>query len=221
MNITITGADDAVDPSDLLKLGEEFPFVEWAFLWSKKRAGTSRYPSLGWIERAQDALCFATHLCGEAARDAMSGTAMPEFALGGRIQINGYVPGRSLLSDHWGNLRFILQCRDEESLSAVAYDSSRMPQSYVLFDASCGCGKSSATWPRRPLGTRFGWAGGIGPDNVDEVISELHCADMSVMHDSHAWIDMESGVRTNDVFDLEKVRRVLEQVATLNERGRL
>ena len=29
------------------------------------------------------------------------------------------------------------------------------------------------------------------------------------------WIDMESGVRTDDKLDLAKVRRVLEQIATL------
>lgn len=32
------------------------------------------------------------------------------------------------------------------------------------------------------------------------------------------WIDMETGVRTDNRFDLRKVRRVLEQVATVNAR---
>ncbi len=228
MNVTITGADDAVDPSDLLRLSEEFPFVEWGILQSPKRLGTPRYPSDGWVagwhravKNASVRVQWAFHLCGGAARSTVLGGEGWLHPTPQRAQINGYVPGGCAargvsglvaLSDAFG-VEFILQCRHVGDIQAIAHDSQQIPRASVLFDASGGCGKSPATWPRRPFGTRFGWAGGIGPDNVDDVISELHCADMSVMHDSHAWIDMESGVRTDDRLDLVKVRRVLECVA--------
>ena len=43
--VTITGADDRVDPWELARLSEEFPHVEWGVLISTGRAGTPRYPS--------------------------------------------------------------------------------------------------------------------------------------------------------------------------------
>ena len=51
---TITGADDLVDPDDLVVLSREYPFVEWAILISASRAGTPRYPSSAWLERLQN-----------------------------------------------------------------------------------------------------------------------------------------------------------------------
>jgi hypothetical protein len=47
--VTITGADDIVDHDDMLKLCEEFPFLEWGILVSFDRAGTARYPSVPWL----------------------------------------------------------------------------------------------------------------------------------------------------------------------------
>lgn len=47
--VSITGADDSVNPKDLVELSEEFPFVEWAILLSKSRMRSNRYPSLNWM----------------------------------------------------------------------------------------------------------------------------------------------------------------------------
>jgi len=75
--VTITGADDGVDPSDLLSLSQRYPFVEWGVLVSWKRYGTLRYPSPQWIDtlalaqRVSGTGAFAAHLCGEAMRDAV------------------------------------------------------------------------------------------------------------------------------------------------------
>lgn len=69
--VTITGADDAVDPRHLFELSREFPYVEWAILRSIGRVGTNRYPSEAWLhELGHEALKhrdarFAAHLCGE------------------------------------------------------------------------------------------------------------------------------------------------------------
>ena len=49
--VTITGADDAVDPGALVALSAEFPFVEWGILFSKSREGEARYPSAEWAAR--------------------------------------------------------------------------------------------------------------------------------------------------------------------------
>ena len=212
INVTITGADDRANPADLRRLSDEFPFVEWAFLWSAKRAGTPRYPTQKWIERAQEGLAFATHLCGTAARLAMNGERMPPFVWGGRIQINGYTPGYAQRMAAWGELRFILQCRSEDTLQACADDAAEYPRVSVLFDTSGGHGRKPIRWPSTPCGCTLGFAGGIGPDNVLQVIGDIGPREPY-------WIDMESGVRTEDRLDLAKVRRVLEQVAELNAKG--
>jgi hypothetical protein len=52
--ITITGADDQVDPRELAMLSAEFPFVEWGILMSESRAGTSRYPGQTWMLHLDD-----------------------------------------------------------------------------------------------------------------------------------------------------------------------
>ena len=37
--ITVTGADDLVDPAELCAIAADFPFVEWGILFSAKRTG--------------------------------------------------------------------------------------------------------------------------------------------------------------------------------------
>lgn len=72
----------------------------------------------------------------------------------------------------------------------------------LLFDPSGGRGIGGHAWPSPPPATRMGYAGGIGPDNIEQVLDQV--APLGA-----AWIDMESGVRTDDRFDLDKVREVL------------
>jgi hypothetical protein len=107
--VTITGADDRVDPSALADLSAEFPFVEWGILASKGREGTPRYPTREWMQRLDEAAArfetrsdvvfarrmnLSLHLCGEYAREALSGSGMfvppTEFR---RVQLNGWNPG--------------------------------------------------------------------------------------------------------------------------------
>ena len=216
--VTITGADDAVDPLDLANLSANFPFVEWAILFSKSREGTPRYPSLAWRHRfatlaAERGMRVAAHLCGAWARDFMDGRLPALAAVWQRVQLNGVdVQQGDAIRAYPGEL--ILQCRSEADLPAVA-EVVRVwhgPQrTSVLFDPSGGRGLEPFRWPVAPLGVRMGYAGGIGPDNVRDVLAALGPVEPT-------WIDMESGVRgEGDVFSLHRVCRVLEQVASMAE----
>lgn len=74
--VTITGADDSVNPADLLNLSDEFPFVEWAILFSPKHRGSPRWPSADWLTRLRkDAgpMKLSAHLCGGWVRDLLQG----------------------------------------------------------------------------------------------------------------------------------------------------
>jgi hypothetical protein len=216
--VTITGADDKVDPQALLALSREFPFVEWGILFSVKRVGTPRYPSNGWIGELQgladgNGVNLSAHLCGADARRLRDSDSWVPLRAFQRYQINGYespVP-RIVRLAAGPRVEFILQARDMGSLALVGQDARSIGyrSASVLFDPSGGRGIESSQWPVPPYLVRMGYAGGIKPENVVDVIR-----DNIGQVDSPFWIDMESGVRdANDQFDLARVRAVLEKTA--------
>lgn len=233
--VTITGADDAVDPWELWELGREFPFVEWGVLFSPKRWATPRYPSSAWVERlvlalaGRDPFALSAHLCGGFSREMQKGVHAFAALLPGsftRCQINGIggddrgaglVYAAAFLKSQRPCLEIILQAKGEEVLQDLAHLASAMPNASVLFDPSGGRGVEPFSWPRVPLGARFGFAGGITPENVAQVIGEISVAQTRA---EPFWIDMESGVRADDRFDVAKVRAVLEAAAPFVEVSR-
>lgn len=95
---TLTGADDSINPADLSKLSEKYPFVEWGILFSERRAGDGeRYPAISWIENLIDSAIsinplhnYSLHICGRAVQDFIDGKGLvteiaENFA---RVQIN-------------------------------------------------------------------------------------------------------------------------------------
>ena len=218
--VTISGADDSVDPSALVALSAEFPFVEWAILLSDKRLGTPRYPSRDWMARLLSGppLRLAAHLCGQHTRNFLTtGTSFlhERFA---RIQVNGWRrPEAEALDNMRHEKRLILQCRSEDTLQQVANDAAALGNADVLFDPSGGRGIESFRYPPTPYGCHLGFAGGIGPENVCDVVGEIS---MGAGVRPDFWIDMESGVRDqHDAFSLGRVRLLLGQVAGLMKRA--
>ncbi len=211
MRVTITGADNNVDPAELVRLSESYPFVEWGILYSGKREGTPRYPDSDWIIHlgllSDGRANLAVHLCGQVARELMSDGKMirlphPSFQ---RVQVNGYRCRPHRIGDVRG-FEFILQVRDADLLQDAASDALSLPNASILYDPSGGRGKVPEAWPEAPAGVRMGVAGGITPETVVDVAYRAQ-------HVAASWIDMESGVRTEDRFDLDKVRAVLEACA--------
>lgn len=218
---SITGADDAVDPQSLVKLSREFPFAEWAILLLPAHAGTPRFPKEEWIKNfaAQaKGLHTAMHLCdggllGFIGNNPEILNLMKGFR---RIQLNlkfGDVEGKydpaELVARVKENsqMEFILQyTRDKQGLLPLFKDVTNHA---VLFDASAGKGISPDKWDAPLEGHFCGYAGGMNPDNVASNIDMIS----RVAGGKETWIDMETGVRTDDRFDLAKVRRVLEIAA--------
>jgi hypothetical protein len=79
--ITLTGAGEKTSFSRMRALSREFPFTEWAVLYSHERAGRdSRHPPLTWLEQFADKaraaqMNTALHLCGSAIRTALGAMA--------------------------------------------------------------------------------------------------------------------------------------------------
>lgn len=82
-----------------------------------------------------------------------------------------------------------------------------MPNVVGFQDNSGGSGKYEGEW-RAPLGDFFGYGGGISPENVIEAVRKINEVSASVDY----WIDMESGVRTREKFDIKKCREVCEKL---------
>jgi hypothetical protein len=225
--VTLTGADGSVDPKKLIELSKKYPFVEWGILVSGKRFGTNRFPALEWLLRLSDLVHLypetkvnlACHLCGQYVRDLLVGnTAEMEEKLKDvweifqRVQINTHGephPYNPSFFEFVNRTKkeFILQY-DGANHHLLA-DSLRVSRRVTtLYDMSHGAGTLPSQWPQSHYLVKNGYAGGLGPDNVEQ---ELHRI-ASVAGNNDFWIDMETKVRSNsdELFDLEKCREVLD-----------
>lgn len=238
LTLTLTGADDKVNPVELAKLSQEYPFIEWAILLSDQREGTLRYPSKEWrteFYKASPDSNKAAHLCGKevlarlVAQDSELVTELKEYK---RIQLNFnatrldeselYELERCVKSGIYAHKSGVLTKFITQHNEANAYITPRFCEieghsltiHQVLFDASGGLGKSPDAWPPALQYKLCGYAGGLGPDNI---ASELHKIETVIgkpfnTNNPEMWIDMESKLRTDDEFDLNKVKAVAEVV---------
>jgi phosphoribosylanthranilate isomerase len=217
--ISITGADDQVDIGELVRLSREFPLVEWAILYYPNRTGENRNPSAAWRSEFLARCDFANkaaHLCA---------TAVPSFVAEGldfepelrqfqRIQLN-FTRERlteerlpQLVSRVRRESGTAFMTQDNEKNTGVADLFAGVANHQILFDASAGHGVSPDQWPVPVAGKFCGYAGGLSPANIEFELDRIQRAAGGQPY----WIDMESGVRTDNQFDLEKVGLVLERV---------
>ena len=233
--VTITGPDNSINPTDLISLTKEFPFVEWGILYSASSMGSNRFPNADWLHELRsmsrrEHLPLSLHLCGQYVRRILVGDDPQDvwtfIDVFDRVQLNFHAEknicnpkachGTLLrLSDH-GQREFIFQIdgeRGNQHLKAIQEEGDDF-RSFGLFDVSGGAGILPRDWPAPLLmlddGTPdyHGYAGGLGPDNLAEQIPLIAKA----ANGCRFWIDMETHVRSHNdrIFDLEKVRRCLE-----------
>lgn len=223
--VSITGADDNVSMNTLEALSERFPFVEWALLYVPKPGGP-RNPTQRWREEffASPAAAMAStavHLCFKDSFDQLlSGTLSPEIFKTDRIQLN--INARRVEFTDAQVLDVYKRALDlgpdiilqHQSLTAPVVGqflqrlgAADLARVHVLVDESRGKGVAPDAWGVPPEVTRattyVGFAGGINPDNTVHVLSQL------APQLRPYWIDMETGVRTDNEFDALKVEAVL------------
>lgn len=180
--MTITGADDSVDPNELVAISEEFRFVEWGILFSPERQGNEpRYPSLRWLEKFYSVipahLNRAAHVCGQHARDilfdgyfndnhdAFRRDHLDNFS---RIQVNGFGKYMELQkpSEHLCDVlqrkdrgRYIMQVQEQGSHAAKLAGALEMvfgSNVEAIYDPSGGTGLSlGASYPNRMMQPPF------------------------------------------------------------------
>jgi hypothetical protein len=224
--VTLTGADDSVNPMDLAKLSRRYPFVEWGILVSRSQSFQPRWPSPRWIRALQDIaamenMALSLHVCGHWVRQLLLGEMeVPQEYLASfkRVQLNFH--GEAVPYDHslflqalpaLGKRQIIFQMDGRDGpkhlAAAWAHDPEGDLDAVPLHDASHGAGVVPGTWPQ-PVGSVYqGYAGGLGPHNLAAQLKQIERA----AGERRVWVDMETKVRSagDRNFDLAKAEAVL------------
>lgn len=224
-HITFTGIDARTDLLELQAIHQKYPIAEFGVLTSYHwYENGNRYPNPQFLPNLYGlGLNLSLHVCGSAAHDAMKGAwnrinhhtiGYLYMGLFQRVQLN--VANREDNPDRLASIppycraEVIIQQRPgDEALFEHSHwvGTIRKPQCLVsmLIDGSGGQGIDSPI-SIYPSAYKIGYGGGINPNNVADKLTYL----FENGGDGEFWIDMESGVRTDDWLDLDKVRQVLE-----------
>ncbi len=222
--ITFTGIGVETDLKVLKEIQDEYPLVEWGVLLSKnwqengpRFFDPSELNTLRW-----KGLNLSCHLCGSAARAVVSENWEPAFevtrgmfGLFQRCQVN---ISMEQPNDQTQYMRppidlseLIIQQKSAGAMNIFNAIKNRTKMS-VLLDASGGRGIDTPVKPLNIPGLKVGYAGGLNPENVGEKLEYL----MENV-EGEFWIDMESGVRTDDRFDIDKCVSVLQTCQKIME----
>ena len=113
------------------------------------------------------------------------------------------------------SVEFIIQCNDETKPIWSRLVTNPPGNMSILFDASCGKGIVSESFPTPFPTIPCGYAGGIGPKNIKDVLQGVQTA----ADGQTIWIDMESSLRSlvvgtdgnhEDVFSVDKCFRCIK-----------
>ena len=218
-NITFTGIDGRTDLGVLWEIQQKYPMVEWGVLVAKNwKDNGNRYFNPSYLDSLENrGLNLSAHLCGSIARAAVRGDIEPfrEWVCGygyifNRCQLNVATSQNNPMSfDYSGEIcnyfdEVILQQKSAREVP-LFLNSKVSRHITCLLDASGGQGIDTPIEILN-LPHKIGYAGGINADNVADKLSYL--LENDGVYDF--WIDMESGVRTNDWFDTDKVWHILE-----------
>lgn len=231
--VTLTGADDSITPATLAALSARFPWVEWGILVSESHQGGSpRFPSQTWRSAlllvAEDfqrvnPFHLSIHVCGRWVRQICAGNWEPFLEGVGalalqaeRIQLNfhnyqhllgeNFIPSARDVTERYG-WQIIFQ-QDGLNDALVTRARNGGVDAVPLYDRSGGAGVLPDEWPAATGGTYTGYAGGLGPRNLQEQLPRIEHASRGQRY----WIDMETLIRTQETqFDLGLCGSVLEQ----------
>ena len=237
--VTFTGVDEATDLERVADLHARFHGrLEFAVLIGTRSGSADHpiYPPLRFVDRFRQfcgsrGVPAALHMCGRFARSAVDipvQESLLKIVEGfGRVQLNLIPPQR------YGFAGEIARFAEAVPMLILQHEGTSWDNLPVarenieyLWDRSGGRGVVSfADWPTPPLQDpwirgdtrpRYGYAGGIGPDNAAAV-----AAVVGSRMDARVWVDMESRIRTDGQFDLDKVEAVAATLQGIMQPGRV
>ena len=242
--------DDSVAVDSIVDLSQrpEYAAVEWGILFRPDKEALPRFASSPWVDslvklaaQRNVPLKLAAHLCGARVNQVLDGDSSFVQSLSAkgfrRVQVNATkVNGveRSDLAACADNLRacmaqtpqleWILQKNEETAplWQALTGDNPSTNMS-ILFDDSAGTGKRIQAFPGPINNVPCGYAGGIGPANVDSILTGIANSEGPHASTKPPWIDMESSLRVlkegQDVFDLEAAKVCVGKLQALVRAG--
>ncbi len=221
-HITFTGIDGKTNLQALWELQLLYPIAEFGVLVSNNwRENGNRFFNPSFLSALDRGLNLSAHFCGRIARKAICGDFDPYFLwvteteyayMFNRCQLNistaAENPKSFVLPNDFRLFKEIIIQQKSADNCSLFLNSTRSEKVSVLLDGSGGMGIDTPikVLPNAGKNFKVGYAGGFNPDNVAEKLTYLY--EQEEVGDF--WIDMESGVRTDDWFDLDKVRQVLE-----------
>jgi phosphoribosylanthranilate isomerase len=222
--ITLTGADNSIDPKQLVNISKEHPLVEWGILVSNNNFGSPRFPSKGWLTwlaqgyKGLPEMNLSCHLCGRWVRE-LCFEGKTEFIshipieIFKRIQLNFHAIVHKINKKEFlealksfKGVQFIFQLDDvNNDILKVAQDAGI--NAVPLFDTSGGAGVLPESWPAS-VGYA-GYAGGLSPDNLAQQMPEI----LKASDNKPIWIDAETRLRSEDdkVFEEDKCLEFIKQ----------
>lgn len=231
--ISFIGIDEKTDLGQLNRVAElsNTPEIEFGVLYSESKMAQAhkRYPSKKWIEgfvqkfwSGMPLYSTSLHLCGSAIekyldKDQYLVDLVNQFD---RVQLNFSMA--KFKPDELTEKLFALQ-KVVDSVTVLQFNKSKAAfiQEFtqqvktpsrllynILFDGSGGFGRVLEE-PQKPIdGFYCGYAGGIGPETVLDIITNID----KVVSDEYYYIDMESKIREDDYLSIDKCIEVVKIV---------
>ena len=198
--VSFTGIDNKTNIKRLLEIAEKYPNTEFGFLISEANTNknvNNRYPNLVLLQQLKNKnINLALHVCGKLAREVAKTGSLESvktfmgsyFDMFQRIQLN--LVGNTVT----------IPITDTYEL----YEQTPTENIVYLSDKSGGHGEVTDF----DFFDKYqGFAGGLNPENILD-----RKADIDMLVDYDYWLDMESGVRTDNWFDLNKVEDICRKV---------
>jgi len=228
--VTVTGADDSVSPVDLLKIAEEYPFVEFGILLSPGDP-IPRFPSDSWLDELaalvncayeENEIALCGHICGPWVKEIFHGKwPWPDMnvnfsSFASRFQLNthgiwhGFDRDKitSIIKTQSEKGREIIFQYDEQNAHAFDFCMKAGTKVSGLLYIPPVTAQLPSCWTGHLKEVSCGYAGGLSPVNLDHQLARI--ADM--VGTNTIWIDAESSLRSqrDKQFDLGKVRAFLD-----------
>lgn len=211
LKITLTGVDERTDLDALSKI---LPFsnihIEFGILYTWNTEKRNRYPCRSSIVRILEQLQgnkLSLHVCGRKAKEKLINYDLTDMThLVQRIQVNGHIWYDDALKicELYSNHTIITQYNNQ-SIGLLELDA---PNHALLIDSSGGRGISPEHWDRPNTIKSVGFAGGLGPDNIQDELLRIKKVAIGDW-----WVDMEGKLRDeNDWFDINKVNQIISLI---------
>lgn len=231
--VSFVGVDERTNLNDLLKVPnirlDEFNEFSILFSDSKSKQNHIRYPSYEFCKNflewgSSRAIHPSLHLCGSVIERYLKQekNVMELCEKAHRIQLNMNIRNfpsyekltTDLISVMTTHKHYIVLQENKTKRNFNLSFLKTIPKSLysqvsLLHDGSGGFGREIAQIDPPDPNFFTGYAGGINPDNVVKIVNLIENNNSKNLQ---YYIDMESGVRIDNIFSIEKCQQIIDNL---------